>query len=120
MDAVVILARAYAKLGQFEIAWRSIGEAMTAVETTKERTSETDIHCIAGEIELMFPEPDPAKAETLFRARPRRRLPTTSQVMGTPRLHEPRPPLARPGQGAASARTAFSGLRVVYGRLRHP
>jgi predicted ATPase len=61
-----ILARAYAKLGLFEIAWRSIGEAMTAVETTKERTSEADIHCIAGEIELMFPEPDPAKAETYF------------------------------------------------------
>ena len=43
----------------------SIGEAMTAVETTP-RTSETDIHCIADEIELMFPEPDPAKAETYF------------------------------------------------------
>ena len=58
-----ILARAYAKLGQFEIAWRSIGEAMTAVETTKERTSEADIHCIASEIELMSPDPDAAKAQ---------------------------------------------------------
>jgi hypothetical protein len=38
----------------------------------------------------------------------------TSQILGTPRLHEPRTPLARPGQGAASARTAGSGVWVVY------
>ena len=31
------LARAYADLGQFDDAWRCIDEAMTAVETTKER-----------------------------------------------------------------------------------
>ncbi len=30
------LASAYAELGQFDDAWRCIGEAMTAVETTKE------------------------------------------------------------------------------------
>jgi len=30
------LARAHAELGQFEEAWRCIGEAMTAAETTKE------------------------------------------------------------------------------------
>ena len=31
------LARAYAELGQFDDAWRCIGEAMAVVETTKER-----------------------------------------------------------------------------------
>jgi len=31
------------------------------------------------------------------------------------RRKEPRPPLARSGQGAASARTVGPGLRVVYG-----
>ena len=36
------LARAYAKLGQFDDAWRCIGEAMTAVETTKEKWCEAD------------------------------------------------------------------------------
>ena len=30
------LAKAHAELGQFDDAWRCIGEAMTAVETTKE------------------------------------------------------------------------------------
>jgi class 3 adenylate cyclase/predicted ATPase len=60
------LAYAHAGLGQFDDAWRCIGEAMTAEETTKERWSEADIHRTAGEIELMLPEPDPAKAQAHF------------------------------------------------------
>ena len=60
------LARAYAELGQFDDAWRCIGEAMTAVETTKEKWCEAEIHRIAGEIALMSPEPDAAKAEAYF------------------------------------------------------
>jgi predicted ATPase len=61
-----LLARAYAELGQFENAWRSIGEALTAVEKTKERTSEADIYCIAGKTELLSPEPDATKAQAYF------------------------------------------------------
>jgi predicted ATPase len=61
-----LLARAYAELGQFENAWRSIGDAMTVVEKTKERTSEADIYCIAGKTELLSPEPDATKAEAYF------------------------------------------------------
>jgi class 3 adenylate cyclase/predicted ATPase len=60
------LARTYAELGQFDDAWRCIGEAMTAVETTKERWTEAEIHRIAGEIALKSPVPDAAKAETYF------------------------------------------------------
>ncbi len=60
------LARAHAELGQFEKAWRCIGEATTAVETTKEKSCEAEIHRTAGEIELMSPEPDAAKAEAHF------------------------------------------------------
>ena len=60
------LARAHAELGQFDDAWRCIGEAMTAVETTKERWCEADVHRMAGEIELMSPEPDAAKAQAYF------------------------------------------------------
>jgi class 3 adenylate cyclase/predicted ATPase len=56
------LARAYAELGQFEHAWRCIDEAMTAAETTKERWHEADVHRLAGEIALLSPEPDAAKA----------------------------------------------------------
>jgi hypothetical protein len=60
------LARAYAELGQFDDAWRSIDEAMTAVETTKERWCEAEVDRVAGEIALMSPEPDAAKAEAHF------------------------------------------------------
>jgi predicted ATPase/class 3 adenylate cyclase len=60
------LARAHAELGNFDDAWRCIGEAMTAVETTKEKWCEADIQRIAGEIALMSPERDTAKAEAYF------------------------------------------------------
>jgi predicted ATPase len=60
------LARAYAELRQFDDAWRSIGDAMTAVETTKERLWEAEVNRVAGEIALKSPEPDAAKAEAYF------------------------------------------------------
>ena len=60
------LARAYAELGQFDDAWRCIGEAMTAVQTTKESWFDADINRIAGEIALKSPAPDAAKAEVYF------------------------------------------------------
>jgi predicted ATPase len=61
-----LLARAYAGLSQFDDAWRCIGEAMTAVETTKEKWCEAEVHRVAGEIALLSQEPDTAKAEAYF------------------------------------------------------
>ena len=60
------LAMAYGELGQFDDAWRSIGEAITAVETTKETWCEAEVHRTAGEIALKSPEPDTAKAQGYF------------------------------------------------------
>ena len=60
------LARAHAELGQFEAAWRCIGEATTAAETTNEKWCGPEIHRTAGEIALMSPEPDAAKAQAHF------------------------------------------------------
>ena len=60
------LAKAYADLGQFDDAWRCIGEAIVAVEKTKERWWEAEVNRIAGEIALMSPERDTAKAEAYF------------------------------------------------------
>ena len=60
------LTRAYAELGQFNDAWRCIGEALTAVETTKERWFEAELHRVAGETALKSPEPDVAKAQVYF------------------------------------------------------
>jgi predicted ATPase len=45
---------------------RCIGEAITTVETTKERWFEAEANRIAGEIALLLPEPDVAKAEEYF------------------------------------------------------
>jgi predicted ATPase len=61
-----ILARAHAELDQFDDAWRSIGEATTTMETTKETWCEAEVNRSAGEIVLMSPQPDAAKAEAYF------------------------------------------------------
>jgi class 3 adenylate cyclase/predicted ATPase len=60
------LAKAYAELGQFDEAWRCIGEALVAIEATKERLWEAEVNRIAGEIALMSSQPDMAKAEAYF------------------------------------------------------
>jgi predicted ATPase len=60
------LARAYADLEKFDRAWRCLGEAMSLVETTKEKWCEAEVLRIHGEILLMLPEPDAARAEAHF------------------------------------------------------
>jgi predicted ATPase len=60
------LALAYVALGKLDDAWRCIGEAMTAVEATKEGWYQAEINRIAGEIALNSPDPDAAKAEAYF------------------------------------------------------
>jgi predicted ATPase len=64
--SLTYLTRAYAELGQFDDAWRSIGEAVMIVETTKERWCEAEVNRVAGEIALKSQEPDDAKAEGYF------------------------------------------------------
>jgi predicted ATPase len=64
--ALSSLARAHAELGQFDDAWRSIAAATSAMETTKERGCEAEVHRVAGEITLLSPERDVAKAEAYF------------------------------------------------------
>ena len=60
------LARAHAELGQFDEAWRCTTEARAAVEATEERLWEAEVNRIAGEIALLSPERDTAKAEASF------------------------------------------------------
>ena len=57
------LGRAYAEIDQLNDAWRCIGEAMIAVETTKERLWKAEIHRMAGEIARTV---DALKAEKYF------------------------------------------------------
>jgi predicted ATPase len=60
------LAAAYAKLGQFDDAQRNVSEAMSTIETTKERWFEAEVYRTAGNIALMSSVPDKAKAQTYF------------------------------------------------------
>jgi predicted ATPase len=64
--SLTYLTRAYAELGQFVDARRCIGEAMTAVKTTRETWCEAEVNRIAGEVALMSPDADAAKAEAYF------------------------------------------------------
>jgi predicted ATPase len=60
------LASAHADLQHFDDAWRCSGEAITVIETHKERWCEAEVNRIAGKIALLMPEPDTAKAEAYF------------------------------------------------------
>jgi predicted ATPase len=58
------LAKSYGELGQIEEAWRYVGEAMTAIESSKETFFEPEAHRIAGEIAVKGP--GALKAEAYF------------------------------------------------------
>ena len=60
------LAIAHRDLDRFDEAWDCIDQAMTAIESTGERWYEAEVLRIAGEIALMSPERDTAKAEMFF------------------------------------------------------
>jgi class 3 adenylate cyclase/predicted ATPase len=64
--ALSYLAKSQASLGQFENAWRSIGDATRTLNVTNERWCEADILRIAGEIALQSPDRDARKAEAFF------------------------------------------------------
>ena len=60
------LARANAHPGRLSEAWTNIDEAQKAIETTKDGWRDAELSRVAGEIALMSPEPDAAKAEACF------------------------------------------------------
>jgi class 3 adenylate cyclase len=57
---------AHADVGQFDAAWRCVREAITMIETAKERLWEAEVNRVAGEIALMSPQQDTSKAEAYF------------------------------------------------------
>jgi predicted ATPase len=60
------LAKAHAELGHFDEAWRCIADATNHIKSTKETWHDAEVHRVAGEIALMLPEADAAKAEAYF------------------------------------------------------
>ena len=63
---LVRLAEVHAKLQQFQDARRSIAEAVTAMETSKELWCEAEVNRVAGEIALLSPEREVSKARAYF------------------------------------------------------
>ena len=63
---LTFLASAYSELGKFDDARRCIGEAIKAMDTTKEKWREAEVHRVAGEIALKSPVPDATKAQACF------------------------------------------------------
>ena len=61
-----LTAKCCADLGQLDDAGRSVDEATTVIETTKETWFEADVYRIAGEVALKSPQPDVARAEACF------------------------------------------------------
>ena len=108
------LAEAQAKLGHYDEAWQRIFEAFEEMEKGGEVQHQAEVNRVAGEIARLSPEIDAAKAQRYFEKALAVGASTTSQILGTPRLHEPRAPLARSGQERRGARTARSGVWLVY------
>ena len=61
-----LLSSAFADQGQFDEAWRCIGEAKAATDTTGETWCEAEVNRIAGEIALKSPQRDLMKAQHYF------------------------------------------------------
>ena len=102
------LTRAYAELGQFDDARRCIGEAITAVETTKEKWWEAEVHRMAGEIALKSPRRMRRKRKRISSAHSRLRASSKQSPGNSVRRRAWR------GSGAIRA----SGMRLAIFSLR--
>ena len=100
----------------FDEAWRCIVEAMTAMERTKESMFEAEVYRLPAKLRSCRPTPDAAKAEAYFERALAVARQQQAKVLGTPRRHEPRTPLARPGQ--ACSKRANCWLRFTGGSRR--
>jgi hypothetical protein len=108
---ITSLARGSAMLGRFEDAWHRVGEANTAMDATIEVVrSRGPSRCWRNRADVT--RTGRAESRSTFHACNRGRAPTASQILGTPRRHEPRAALARPGQKPQQAREL---LAPVYG-----
>jgi predicted ATPase/class 3 adenylate cyclase len=105
------LAKAYSELGQFDDAWRCIGEVLTKIETTKQRWFEAEANRMAGELARKSPEPDAAKAEAYFE----RALATARQQQAKSWELRTAMSMARLWRDQGKPRQARELLAAVYG-----
>ena len=108
------LARAYAEIGQFGDAWHQIDEAMIGMEKTKEKWCEAELNRVAGEIALMSPERDAARAEAYFDYALTVARQQQAKSWELRAAIESRALVARSEQAHRSLRSAGAGLQVVH------
>jgi class 3 adenylate cyclase/predicted ATPase len=60
------LAAAHGQVGQVDEGLHLLAEALTVVDTTRERRDEAELHRLHGELLLRQPVPDPPQAEACF------------------------------------------------------
>jgi hypothetical protein len=94
---LAILGSTHAALGKFDDARRYVADAMNSIETNKEKWFEAEVNRVAGEIAVKSPRATYSKGRRILRACAHGCTSAASKVLGTPRRHEPRTPLARPG-----------------------
>ena len=111
------LALAHARAGQAEAALDLLSEALAAVEDMDERVFEAELHRIIGDALLSMQRQGEAEVEfTRALAVARQQQAKSWELrasMSLARLWRDQ------GKVQRSARTVGSGLRVVYGRVRH-
>ena len=91
-----------------------IDEALALAGETGEHWTDAFLHRIRGEILLKRDPANTAPAEEAFLHRHRHRAAAKGAEFRAARGDQARTALARPGQTAASSRTARSGLWLVY------
>ena len=92
---------------------------MTIVETTKEKLSEAEIHRTAGEITLLSPEHDAAKAEAHFERALNVAREQKAKSWELRAAMSMAPTLARSGQTTGGSRSFRAGLWLVHRGFRH-
>ena len=107
------------EIGRLDEAWTNIREAMTAVETTKERWCEAEINRIAGEVALLLPDPDTAKAGTGFARALEVARKQQAKGVGAPGGDEHGAASSRSGEVVRRARAPFTDLWLVHAGVGH-
>ena len=111
------LTEAYIQGDQRAAGLATVAEGLALVDHTGERVYEAELYRLQGEL-LLAQGPSPSAGRgSRFSARPDRRPPAGSQVLGTPRGHESRAPVATAREEGGSPRAARPSLLLVYRRV---
>ena len=100
---LALLAEASVKVGQPEAGLTLLAEALAVTNDTGERRWEAELHRLKGAVLLARPSGAARRGGSLLSAGPRGGSPPAGKIVGTAGRHEPRTPLAAPGQARCSS-----------------